>query len=76
MAVQIVPKGAAANCGKIWVNDAILTIDGQHVTSIADAKKLIVGEYGSFIKLGIQRAHVGEFTLTIARGSGEVCPGL
>ena len=71
-AAQIVPNGAAGNCGKIRVNDAILTIDGKLVTSITDAKALIVGEYGSFIALGLQRVNVGEFTLTIARGSGEV----
>ncbi|KAJ1481993.1 hypothetical protein T484DRAFT_1805540 [Baffinella frigidus] len=73
--VVIVPNGAAGKCGKIRVNDALLTIDGKRVTSIADAKALIVGEHGSFIALGLQRANVGEFTLTIARGTGELAPG-
>jgi len=72
--LQIVPTGAAARSGKIWVNDAILSIDGKHVTSIADAKAMIVGEHGSYITLGLQRVGVGEFTVTIARGTGDVAP--
>ncbi len=62
------PNGAAARSAQIWVGDILLTIDGRHVTSIAEAKQLIIGDEGTFINLGLQRPSIGEFTLRIARG--------
>mmetsp|Transcript_63535 Transcript_63535/g.169995 ORF Transcript_63535/g.169995 Transcript_63535/m.169995 type:complete len:465 (-) Transcript_63535:27-1421(-) len=66
---EIVPNGSAARSGKIWVGDLLLTIDGKHVTSIAEAKQWIVGDEGSTLTLGLQRPTLGDFTLTIARGT-------
>ena len=45
-----------------------MTIDGRHVTSISEAKQLILGDEGTFLTLGLQRPSLGEFTLRIARG--------
>jgi hypothetical protein len=45
------------------------------VTSIAEAKGLIVGEEGTYIDLVVQRRSRGEFKLRIARGSGRVDDG-
>jgi C-terminal processing protease CtpA/Prc len=67
--VQIVPNGAAARCAQIWVGDILSTIDDRHVTSIAEAKQLILGDEGTYVTLGLQRPSIGEFTLRIARGT-------
>ena len=66
--LQIVPNGASARCAQIWVGDILLTIDGRHVTSIAEAKQLILGDEGTFLSLGLHRPSIGDFTLRIARG--------
>ena len=63
------PNGAAARCAQIWVGDILSTIDDRHVTSIAEAKQLILGDEGTYVTLGLQRPSVGEFTLRIARGT-------
>ena len=35
---KLVPNGAAYRCGKIRVDDIFVSIDGQYVTSIQEAK--------------------------------------
>ena len=72
---EIVPNGAAYRSGRICVDDVLISIDGHHVTSIQEAKGLIVGEEGSWIDLVIVRRSRGEFKLRIARGSGRVDEG-
>ncbi len=51
------------------IDDLILQIDGQHVTSIQEAKVLIVGDEGSKVRLGIFRPSKGEFTVEITRSA-------
>jgi hypothetical protein len=65
---QIVPGGSAYRSGFVNIDDLILQIDGQHVTSIQEAKMLILGDEGTKVRLGIFRQGKGEFTVDITRG--------
>jgi hypothetical protein len=51
------------------IDDLILQIDGQHVTSIQEAKVLIVGDEGTKVRLGIFRPSKGEFAVEITRSA-------
>ena len=64
------PSGAAAKSGLVRVDDLLLQIDGQHVTSIPEAKALIVGEEGTTVRLGLFRQGRGDISVEIVRGSG------
>mmetsp|Transcript_8825 Transcript_8825/g.17632 ORF Transcript_8825/g.17632 Transcript_8825/m.17632 type:complete len:557 (+) Transcript_8825:113-1783(+) len=72
---EIVMNGAAQKSGQIKRGDVLQQIDGQHVTSIAEAKNLILGEEGSYVNLNIARAGIGEFNVRIARGTGGPAAG-
>lgn len=72
--LQIVPGGAAARSGMVQVDDLLLQIDGQHVTSIPEAKALIVGDEGTAVELGIFRSGRGDVVCTIIRGGTAASP--
>jgi hypothetical protein len=70
LTLQIVPNGAAARSGQVWVGDILQTVDGHHTTSIVEAKELIIGTEGTIVTLGLFRPSLGEFIITIPRSSG------
>eukprot|EP00291_Cryptomonas_curvata_P019755 CAMPEP_0172156568 /NCGR_PEP_ID=MMETSP1050-20130122/3287_1 /TAXON_ID=233186 /ORGANISM="Cryptomonas curvata, Strain CCAP979/52" /LENGTH=196 /DNA_ID=CAMNT_0012825659 /DNA_START=43 /DNA_END=630 /DNA_ORIENTATION=+ len=72
---EIVPNGAAHKCAQIFVGDILRTIDHKTVTTIAEAKQLIVGDEGSLVALGLYRPSLGDFDICITRGTGIVQNG-
>ena len=42
------------------------------MSTIQEARDLIVGDEGSFVSLGLHRPSLGEFTIKISRGTGKV----
>lgn len=69
-------NGAAQKSGQIQKGDILQQIDGNYITTIQEAKQLIVGDEGTIVRLNIARPGIGEFDLRIARGTGATtAPG-
>mmetsp|Transcript_18430 Transcript_18430/g.44329 ORF Transcript_18430/g.44329 Transcript_18430/m.44329 type:complete len:549 (+) Transcript_18430:86-1732(+) len=73
---ELVMNGAAQKSGQIQKGDILQQIDGNYITTIQEAKQLIVGDEGTIVRLNIARPGIGEFDLRIARGTGATtAPG-